>query len=314
MATILNLFDRRRRGAARHGAPAGDLAALLQGFSLEVLPKTAAKVDSFADLLPAGSRVYVAHVDGTPIDEMVATVKRIAGEGFEVMPHVPARSVPSRTALAEWLGRYRDEAGVSQALVIAGGRPEPVGAFADSMQLLETGLFEETGFRRLHVAGHPEGARHIDPDGGERTAMAAVRWKQDWAAEAGVDMAIATQFCFEAQPVIDWARRLREAGVSLPIHIGVAGPAKLQTLIKYAMLCGVGPSLKVLQKRAADISRLMLPFTPETILRDLAAEKARDPALQIERVHFFPLGGVPQTADFCDEFGRPRGGAVVATA
>lgn len=310
MATILQLFDRRRRSPA----PQGDLAALLRGYSLEVMPKTAAKIARLSDLLPEGARIYVAHVDGTPIDDMVATAKRIRAEGFEAMPHVPARSVPSRAALAEWLGRYRDEAGVDQALVIAGGRPEPVGAFSDSLKLLETGLFQDAGFRRLHVAGHPEGARHIDPGGGDRVAMAAVRWKQDWAAEAGVDMAIATQFCFEAQPVIDWARRLREAGVALPVHIGVAGPAKLQTLIKYAMLCGVGPSLRVLQQRAADISRLMLPFTPEQMLRDLAAEKARDPALQIERVHFFPLGGVPQTADFCDEFGRPRGGAVVATA
>ncbi|TVQ56562.1 MAG: methylenetetrahydrofolate reductase [Rhodobacteraceae bacterium] len=304
MATILNLFDRRRRDRA----PAGDMAALLQGWSIEVLPRTAAKIERFADLLPEGCRVYVAHVDGTPIDAMVETAKRIAAEGFPVMPHVPARSVPSRAALAEWLGRYRDEAGVDQALAIAGGRPEPVGAFSDSMQLLDTGLFEASGFRRIHVAGHPEGARQIDPDGGDAAAMAALRWKQDWAEAAGVEMAVATQFCFEAAPVVDWARRLRAAGVRLPVHIGVAGPARLQTLIKYAMLCGVGPSLKVLQKRAADISRLMLPFTPEEVLRDLAAEKARDPALQIERVHFFPLGGVPQTAEFCDAAGRPVGG------
>ena len=100
----------------------------------------------------------------------------------------------------------------------------------------------------------------------------------------------------------------------MPIHIGVAGPAKLQTMIKFAMACGVGPSLRVLQRRAADVAKLLLPFTPEEILTDLAAHKAANPDFNIEQVHFFPLGGIKKTAEFCDEHGRPAGGSVAATA
>ena len=83
-------------------------------------------------------------------------------------------------------------------------------------------------------------------------------------------MAITTQFCFDAEPVIAWANRLRASGITLPVHIGVAGPAKLQTMLKFAMACGVGPSLRVLQRRAADLSKLMLPFEPTEMLAALA--------------------------------------------
>jgi methylenetetrahydrofolate reductase (NADPH) len=314
MAKILNFLDRRRAATAAAGrARTGDLAGLLAGYSIEVMPRTAEKVARFDAILPEGTRVYVAHIDGTPIAEMVKTVRRIAAEGFPVMPHLPARSVPNRAALAEWLDRYA-EVGVDSALVIGGGRATPAGAFHCSRQLLETGLFEAKGFRRVHVAGHPEGNRDVDPPGGNAVSFSETRWKQDWARSAGVEMALATQFCFAAKPVIAWTERLREEGIALPVHIGVAGPAKLQTLIKFALMCGVGPSVQVLQRRAADITKLMAPFTPEGVLRDLADHKAAHPDFPVERVHFFPLGGIGKTAEFCDESGRPAGATAAAFA
>jgi methylenetetrahydrofolate reductase (NADPH) len=310
MAKILSFFDRRPAPVA----PDASLGHFLRGFSIEVMPRTAEKIDSFRDILPEGTRVYVAHIDGTPIEDMIATARRIAREGFAVMPHLPARSIADRATLADLLARYRGEAGVTQALLIGGGRSQPVGQFDNSMQLMETGLFDAMGFTRLHVAGHPEGNADIDPSGGDRVVMDALRWKQAFAERTDAQMAIATQFCFEAAPVIAWAERLRAAGVNLPVHIGVAGPAKLQTLIKFALACGVGPSLRVLQRRAADISRLMLPFTPEDVLRDLAAHKAAHPDFAVESVHFFPLGGITRTAEFCEEFGRPAGTATAVFA
>ena len=123
--------------------------------------------------------------------------------------------------------------------------------------------------------------------------MDALRAKSGFQRETDAEMAIATQFCFEPGPVIDWAQGLRHEGVTLPVHIGVAGPAKLQTMLKYAMACGVGPSLRVLQRRAMDLSKLMLPFEPGEFLSEIAAHKAAHPESAIERVHLFPLGGIP---------------------
>ncbi|MEX2518950.1 MAG: methylenetetrahydrofolate reductase [Paracoccaceae bacterium] len=303
MANILNFF------AARRPAPApqtGGVGALIEGFSLEVMPRTAVKIEDFRALLPAGTRVYIAHIDGTPIEEMVATARRIAAEGFAVMPHFPARVIADKAMLADWIARYQGEAGVDQALLLAGGLDAPRGDFSDSMQLMETGLFDRAGFRRLHVAGHPEGNRDIDPDGSDASALAALRWKAAFNERTDAKMAITTQFCFEAAPVIAWAERLQAEGIDLPIHIGVAGPAKLQTLIKFALTCGVGPSLRVLQRRAADVTRLMTPFSPEAFLAEIAAHKAEHPDFPISNIHFFPLGGIVRTAEFTGAYRGAR--------
>lgn len=278
--------------------PQDQLADFLQDASLEVMPRTAQKIDDFSQLLPRGSRIYIAHIEGTPIDDMVATARRLARDGFEVMPHFPARIIENYAVLDDWIRRYVTEAGVHSALVLAGGVRNPAGEFEDSMQLLRTGLFEKHGIRRIHVAGHPEGNTDIDPEGGTAAVDAALEWKQAYATETGSEMAIVTQFAFAAAPVIDWADRLAGTGISLPIHVGVAGPAKLQTLIRYAVACGVGPSLNVLQKRAKDLTKLLRPIEPTDLLSKIAAHKALHPESLIAKAHVFPLGGIRASAEW----------------
>jgi methylenetetrahydrofolate reductase (NADPH) len=298
------LLNFRKREARPHG---DGLGPFLGGFSIEVMPRTAEKVESFAEILPAGTRVYIAHIDGTPIADMVATARRLAAEGFDPMPHFPARIIADKAMLADWIARYQGEAGVRQGLILAGNPAQQLGEFHSSMQLLETGLFDKAGFTRLHVAGHPEGNRDIDPDGSDRNVAEALRWKQAFAERTDATMALATQFCFEAAPVIEWVERLQAEGIHLPVHIGIAGPAKLQTLIKFAIACGVGPSLKVLQKRAMDVTKLLLPYEPDEVVAALAAHKAANPGFGIEQVHLFPLGGIRACADWAmDRLGAAR--------
>lgn len=272
----------------------GTLTAFLDGFSIEVMPRTAEKIEDFRALLPAGTRVYVAHIEGTPIEEMVATAKRLRAEGFEPMPHFPARILRDALQLRDWVARYKGEAGVKQALLLGGGVKTPVGTLDNAMQLVETGAF--AGFERLHFAGHPEGNRDIDADGTDKIVMQALALKQKFADTTDADTAIVTQFAFEAGPIIQWVDRLAAEGIRMPVHIGIAGPAKLQTLLKFAISCGVGPSLKVLQKRARDVTKLLTPFEPTDLLMDLARHKAKHPDFGIEAVHFFPLGGIKTNA------------------
>jgi methylenetetrahydrofolate reductase (NADPH) len=165
-------------------APAGvnpQVEALLKDYSIEVMPRTAEKVENFRDLLPQGTRVYIAHIEGTPIEDMVATASRLAKDGFAIMPHFPARIVKDQATLADWIARYQGEAGVDQALLLAGGVAQPHGDFHSSMQLLECGEFDKAGFKRLHVAGHPEGNKDIDPDGGSKNVEEALVWKQKFS-------------------------------------------------------------------------------------------------------------------------------------
>ncbi len=273
-------------------------SSLLDGYSIEVMPATAGRIEDFREVLPAGTRVYVAHIEGTPLDQMVAACARIAGQGFPVMPHIPARGIASREALDETLARYRGEAGVEEALMIAGGNRMKAGPYASTMDVLETGLLDRHGFRRLHVAGHPEGNTDIDPPGSTANLDKALKWKRDYAERTDAAMAIATQFCFETKPVLQWAARLRDMGVDMPVHVGLAGPTKLQTLIKYAIACGVGASLRVLQRRTRDVGSLLRPHAPDALLEELDAASERGEAPNLASVHIFPFGGIRAAADW----------------
>ncbi|MDC0096337.1 methylenetetrahydrofolate reductase [Amylibacter sp.] len=279
------------------------LEAFLKNFSIEVMPRTASKIENFKELLPQDTRVYVAHIEGTPINEMIETAKRLTDEGYNVMPHFPARIIESKEVLVNWINRYKNEAGVKDALLLAGGVNQPYGEFHSSMDLLDTGEFDKAGFKNLHVAGHPEGNMDIDTDGKTKNVDSAISWKQEFSQKTDANMAITTQFCFESGPVIEWADRMASMGIDIPIHIGVAGPAKLQTMIKFSMACGVGASLRVLKRRAKDVTKLLLPFKPDQFLTELAEYKALNPNFLITNVHFFPLGGIKTNANWTIENG-----------
>ena len=274
------------------------LKNFLADFSIEVMPRTASKIESFKEILPQNTRVYIAHIKGVPIEEMVETAKRISGEGFAVMPHFPARIIKDQNTLEDWINRYQNEAGIEQALLLAGGVTNPHGDYTSSMQLVETELFEKYNFKHLHFAGHPEGNKDIDPDSSNKNIDQALSWKQKFQERTDINLALTTQFCFEASPVIEWADSLIKNGIDIPVHIGVAGPAKLQTLIKFSIACGVGPSLRVLQKRAKDVKKLLLPFEPNDFLETLAEHKKANPSFNITNVHFFPLGGINVNASW----------------
>ncbi|RPG35884.1 MAG: methylenetetrahydrofolate reductase, partial [Gammaproteobacteria bacterium TMED225] len=263
----------------------------LRDFSVEVTPKAASKIENFSDLLPQGTLIYVAHIEGTPIDDMVNTAKKITDQGFSPMPHFPARIIKDKSILQDWISRYQNEANVKNALLIAGGANKPYGEYDSSIQLIESELFDKAHFKSLHIAGHPEGSKDIDPDGSTKNIDEALSWKNEFSKRTDASMAITTQFSFDSKTVIDWANGVKKAGIDIPIHIGIAGPAKLQTLLRYSLECGVGASVKIIQKRAKDLTKLLLPYKPTSIISELADYKFNNPDFNIEKVHFYPLGG-----------------------
>lgn len=292
--SLLNLFGSKHinKDVSNH------LKLFLNNFSIEVMPRTAAKIESFNDILPKNTRIYIAHIEGVPIQEMIITAKRIQSEGFAVIPHFPARIIENKVILEDWIKAYQEEANIDQALILAGGVDKPHGIFENSMQLVETELFSKYNFKNLYFAGHPEGNKDIDPDGTKKNVNDALVWKQKLNERTDINLALTTQFCFDSKPVIKWANELNKNGINIPIHIGVAGPAKLQTLIKFSIACGVGASLKVLHKRAKDIKKLLLPFEPNEFLETLALHKKNNPDFNITNIHFFPLGGIKTTSNW----------------
>lgn len=271
---------------------------LTDNFSIEVTPNTATKVADFCTLLPPYTTIYIANVEGTPVDDMVLTSKRLVADGFSVIPHITARSIRNLSEFERLIYRYREEAGVTQALVLAGGMKKPWGELESSLDLLKTNLFDKLGFTEIHVAGHPEGSKDIDPLGGSGNADAALREKWQISLGSDVRMALVTQFVFSEKPVIAWVERLEESGILFPVYVGIPGPTKIQTLLKYAVICGIGPSLKILQKRAKDITKFLLPFEATEIAQSLTEYKLKHADSLISGLHIYSLGGIQSAAEW----------------
>ena len=268
--------------------------------TVEVTPGGAAKIESFPEILRAGTTVYVTFLPGSDFADTVKTVRRLRDEGMAPVPHFAARSIPSRDFLEENLKMLQGECAVEEALLIGGGVDNPVGEFHCSMQVLETGLFEKYGIKKLGVAGHPEGS----PDISSHDIADAIRQKNDFARETNAEMALVTQFAFNAETMITWAEKLAAEGNTLPVHLGLAGPAKLTTLLKYAAMCGVGASLGFLKKRAGAIAALTTSYSPDQMMDPIEAYWQANPDGPVAQVHVFPFGGLKKTAEYLTERGN----------
>ena len=273
-------------------------------FSIEVMPRTAKKIDDFRRILPKKTTVYVAHLEDTPIEEMFFTCKRLISEGMAPMPHIPARIIHNTGELEDWVKEY-SSLGVNQSLLLAGNGKNPKGELFNSIQMLETGIFEKHAFKKIQIAGHPEGNRDIDKDGSLQKTINALKKKQKFALNTKLKIGITTQFCFDLRPVIEWLKVLEREQIDLPISLGLAGPTRLQTLIKYAIMCGVGPSISVLKKRAKDLSKLLLPFEPTEMVDTLNSYKKNELFKNVHSLHFFPLGGIEASAAYARNINVP---------
>ena len=268
------------------------LRQLVEGYSIEATPRQLENAASLAGL-PRGTSVYVPYLPRGSMADTAQACRRLTAAGFRAVPHVTARAAASRDKLEEQLGRL-SEAGASSLLLIAGDRRRPAGPFRSTLDVLDTGLLQAHGFSDIGVAGHPEG----HPAADAQSLTEALHHKSRYADETGTRMWIVTQFAFSADPVIRWLERLREEGIELPVRIGIPGPAKAQTLLRYALQCGIGASSRMLSRRPDAVSQLLGRWTPEAMLRTLARYKARNPGAHIAGIHVFPFGGLLKSVDF----------------
>lgn len=269
-----------------------NILKFLENTSVEVTPGGAKKIEDFRQILRPGTTVFVTFLPGSDFADTLATVKRLFAEGMKPVPHFAARSIPSKAFFEENLKIMQAECQIDEALLIGGGVDNPVGEFTSSMEVLRTDLFQKYGIKKLGVAGHPEGSPDIPP----AEVTKALLEKNAYAKEHGIDMYITTQFCFEAEPIIEWDKRIQAEGNTLPIHIGLPGLATIKTLLAHATACGIGPSMRVITRQAANIAKLMTTRMPDKITRDLANYQANDPNCGITQVHLYPLGGMAKSA------------------
>lgn len=253
-------------------------------------------IGDLADHFRPGISVTITALPGEDYHGSIAIAVALRRAGFNPVPHVSARDMPSQAAAQDFLERAAGEAGVRKILVIAGDLARPRGPFDGALKLLESGLVERAGLTHVSIAGHPEGHPHVDA----AASLRALADKQAWGARTGVSVDILTQFCFEAQPFLDWLAALRCHDITLPVRIGLAGPASPATLLRFALRCGIGHSLRALRSQIGRFGRLLADADPGDVVRGLAAAPGQATA-QVAGFHVFPFGGLRKAAAWLGE-------------
>jgi len=267
------------------------IAAFVRGYSIEITPHDAEKLDPIRAELQPGTVVYVAHPPGVPIDDIVTLAGRVQKLGLTATPHIIARKLESRDQLERALARCQ-ELGIHNALCVAGDITADKPAFDSSLQVLQTGLFSKYGFRDVGVAGHPEGSKAI----GEARVEQALQGKAAFATTADFNVYFATQFGFDPQAFTNWEAMTTAKGIKMPIHVGMPGPASLRQLAKFALLCGVGASMRMLTSRTGAMANLLSTQAPDEMVTAIARHRGANPESRLRQIHFFAFGGVVKTA------------------
>ena len=230
-------------------------------FSLEIGPQTN------IDTLPAVKDVYITFLPGGNYVETAQKAGDLVKKGFNPVPHFPARSITDEAQLNDFVSRCKD-LGVKQALVIGGSHTQ-VGVFESSIQILETGYFEGL---RIGIAGHPEGS----PDISDSNLEKAMKDKKPYADY------IVTQWLLNPQTIIDFISKL-----TIPVNVGITGPLKITSLIKFANIVGAKNSLNFLKSNFSKALDLMKPKDPNDLIGKVKSHT--------DTFHIYTFGGLKET-------------------
>ena len=230
-------------------------------FSLEIGPRT--------DLgtLPTLTDVYVTMLPGGDYKETSEQAAKLVKKGFNPIPHFPARSIENEEQLKDFVNRCKNE-GVKQALVIGGSR-DPIGKFDSSIQLLETGYFEKM---KIGIAGHPEGS----PDISDSKLEEAMKDKKPYADY------IVTQWLLDPQLIVDFISKQ-----TVPVHVGITGPLKITSLIKFANIVGAKNSINFLKSNFSKALDLLKPKDPNDLIGKVKSHT--------DFFHIYTFGGLKET-------------------
>ena len=273
-----------------------ELSALLTSASVEISSR-GHQLEELRDNFSSGTEVTITFLPGDNYRHNVDTAAALRRAGFNPVPHIAVREMPSREALDDFLARLRAEADVTRILLIAGDVAAAKGPFKSSLDVCATGLIEARGITRLSIAGHPEGHPYLSAGA---TFKVLEAWR-DWGQRTRIRVDVMTQFCFESAPILGWIGELEAHGIGLPVIVGLAGPATPATLTKFALRCGIGNSMRSLRSQIGRFGRLLTDTGPDDVMRGLrsAPEAATE---SIAGFHLFPFGGLRKAAEWASNY------------
>jgi methylenetetrahydrofolate reductase (NADPH) len=259
-----------------------DRRALLERPLFELIPLRDAL--ERAESLPPGAVATVTASPSHGIESTIELCEGLIALGHPATPHLAAHMIRDRPHLQELLKRCAS-AGIRDAFVV-GGDAKDRGEIHDGLALLR--LMEELGhpFESVGVAGYPEGHPSIPGE----VLLSSLKEKQAHATY------VTTQMSFDAVAIAGWIARMRDSGVTLPIHLGLPGVVHLRRLLRVAARIGVGGSVRYLRKNR-QLLRLLFgrSFTPERLLRELGPTLAA-PDANVRALHLFTFNQVAETA------------------
>jgi methylenetetrahydrofolate reductase (NADPH) len=277
------------------------ITQLARECSIEMNVQDVRELEASKALLPSGKKVYVSHLPKQTWAQTLDACRAVSKAGFVPIPHIPVRLLENDRALDNFLADAVRGAGVHEVLLIAGDYPHPIGPYATVAEVLRTGTLGEHGFKRVSLAGHPEGHPKVPLAEIRR----AEREKAQLAISLGLETTLLTQFFFEAPPFLEWASQLRSEAPGVRLVGGLSGPASIATLFRYAVRCGVGPSIRALGARPSSMMKLIGEHGPEHVMRDLAGARVANPGL-FDGVHFFCFGGFLRTCEWLQRVAEGR--------
>ena len=269
---------------------------ITHAYSLEASTKDIAALSAAAPRILPGSTISIPYLAREDDDARLAAARAVRSLGFEPMPHLSARRIASLAGLESFVQRAAAEAGVERCFVIAGDPPTPMGPFADSAALIDTGIFERAGMKVIGVGGHPEG----HPVMSKAEQWEVLERKCHSIEKHGMAPLIVTQFAFDADVVLTWLQALRARGITHPVHVGVPGPASIAVLARYAAVCGVGACASMWSKYGVSIGKLFGTAGPDLFVERLAAGLTA--AHGEVSLHFFPFGGIAQSVKWIEQY------------
>jgi len=274
---------------------------LLSGYSLEMTAHGLPALEKAAYAIAPGTPISITFLPGEDYAARVRAAQGVRRLGFVPVPHLSARRIGGSAELEDFVGALVDVAQVDRVFVVGGDPERPLGPYADALALIRGGVLARHGVRHAGIAGYPEGHPAIPAE----RLWQAMQDKSAALAEQGIQPFIVTQFGFEAAPILAWFGELRARGIACPVRIGVPGPARMGTLLRYAAQCGVGASARVMNRYGLSITRLINTVGPATLVADLMAglKDAQDAAL-----HFYAFGGFQNTAEWVRSFREARHG------
>jgi methylenetetrahydrofolate reductase (NADPH) len=278
------------RGASGPAPQRRRVTELVGACSIEVSPRDELAGERLCEVLAPGRTVFVNHPGSVTHHDIVAACARLRRARFEPVPHIAVRRLASFTQASDFLQRAVGEAQVTAALIIGGDPDYPVGPFPDSVDFLASGLIERYGLREVAFAGYPEGHPGIAARALDETLQAKIAS----ARRRGLEVSLVTQFGFDAAPILRWIEAFRAQHVICPVRVGIAGPATVATLAKFAVRCGIGGSLRALARGHTAFARILAEAGPDALVDALVDEEDRD--FPIDGLHVFTFGGVRRTA------------------